>query len=58
MTEAVVIAFLGAVFNAGVMWGVLRSVLSRVERAEHAGDRAHRRIDDLLGRDLRAGGTD
>ena len=58
MTEAIAIAILGAVFNAGVMWGMLRAVLSRVNRAEKSCDRAHKRIDDFLGREFRAGGTD
>lgn len=47
MTEAVAIAILGAVFNAGIIWGTMRAWIGRVERVEKSVDRAHARIDEL-----------
>ena len=55
MSEAVIIAIMVAVFNAGVLWGTLRQIIGRMERSERSADRAHSRIDELT---LRVGGTD
>ena len=48
MTDALLVALAGAIFNAGVMWGTLRAIVGRVKRAEESGVRAHDRIDKHL----------
>lgn len=54
MTDAILIAALGAVFNAGVMWASLKFILWRQDRTEKEtkavrliAERAHSRIDKL-----------
>ena len=47
MTDALIVAALGAVFNAGVIWGSLRAWTGRIENAEKSANRAHQRIDNL-----------
>ena len=45
MTDAILIAVLGAVFNAGVIWGTITALNARMLRMEQSLDVAHKRID-------------
>lgn len=47
MSDAVLIAILGAAFNAGVLWGTMTAINSRIARLEHSADRAHDRINSI-----------
>lgn len=47
MTEAIIVAILGAMFNTGVMWGTLKALIWRIENAEKVAHAAHNRIDNL-----------
>lgn len=47
MSDAVLIAILGAAFNAGVLWGTMTAINVRLARNEQSTDRAHERINQL-----------
>lgn len=47
MSDAVLIAVIGAIFNAGMVWGTIKALLLRIDGAEKSTVRAHQRIDEL-----------
>jgi hypothetical protein len=53
VTDAVIIAILGAVFNAGVIYGTMRGVIWRLKHNEEETARAHVRLDHHLERRTR-----
>ena len=48
MSDALLVALLGAVFNAGLTVGMVRAWISRTIRNEKETARAHGRIDGIL----------
>lgn len=48
MSDAIIVAAFGAVFNAGVLWATLRFILWRQDRTDESTRRAHERIDALV----------
>jgi len=48
VSDALIVAILGAAFNAGVVWGTLRGIVGRVRAIEADTARAHSRIDDHI----------
>lgn len=47
ISDGVLVAALGAVFNAGAVWATVKFLLWRLARVEQAAERAHARIDEL-----------
>lgn len=47
MSDAILIAILGAVFNAGVLWGTMTAINYRLQRNEQRTDQAHERINHI-----------
>lgn len=45
MSEAVLIALLGAVFNAGVLWGTMQAFRYRLTRVEKRTENNERRLN-------------
>lgn len=52
MSEAILIALLGAVFNAGVLWGTMQAFTYRLKRTEQRADDHEKRLREL---EVRAG---
>lgn len=50
MSDTILTAILGAVFNAGILWGTLKAWTWRIEHAQRTADSAHKRLDDHIGK--------
>lgn len=49
ISDGVLVAALGAVFNAGAVWATVKFLTWRLAKVEQSADRAHKRIDELAG---------